>query len=140
MQNYDPNWSRDYFRSAENAFDKLMSSDVEWPAGFQLCVAKYLVADFDSVREIWESLDNWRRYEKGSPEAKQESAIEFRARILRAILDNDSAYIKKLVKAIEAPSVPSQPELSAIRAAVEAFLHLFVRSAAAHSCAPASGI
>jgi hypothetical protein len=125
MQKYDSKWARSYLKAIEKNYEELPTYNVEWPAGYQEAWDKYPDSGFDSVRDIWESLSNWHEYEKGSADSDREAVTEFHARILNAVYDDNTEYLKKLIKAIEVTSCPHDPELNGIRAAIEAFRDLF---------------
>ena len=125
MEKYDPKWARDYLAASEKAFDKLPFYKAEWPPGFQEACEKYANFGFDSIRDIWEGLSNWREYEEGSPDSEREAVAELHAQILEAVRKNDVPFLKKLIKAMELPDSPRQLELNGIRAAIRAFEELF---------------
>jgi hypothetical protein len=112
----------------------------EYPPGYLEARETYLFTAPDSVAGIWDELRYWRGYENGLPELKMFSNPEdhkrvleifakrveaFKARILQAVLERDSAYLRKLLKAIKLDRRP-QLEMPGIRAALAAFEELFV--------------
>ncbi len=121
MQNPDPKVPPGY--SEDNP---------ELPPGYLDAFETYLEFGEDNVQDIWESLNHWIDYGKGSPLGvlkweglmQDRSVAEFQARILKAVRDRDVDFLKKLIKAIQAPEMP-EPELNAIRAAIKAFAGLF---------------
>ena len=114
----------------------------EYPPGYLEAYEKYLSATPPpgSVAEIWDELRYWRSYENGLPELKpfsnpegHKQALEifakrvedFKARILKAVIEPDCAYLENLLKAKKLDRRP-QLEMHGIRAAMEAFEELFV--------------
>jgi hypothetical protein len=117
----------------------------EYPPGFLEACEKYPADDAEpdpgSVTEIWDELDLWREYEQGLPKLKKrlspyalkcelertnESVEEFKARILKAVIESDCAYLKNLLKAVSLDRRP-QWKVHGIRAAIEAFDQLFIQ-------------
>jgi hypothetical protein len=129
MHRYDPNWATSYLeahRKEDKEFwERIPLYEAEWPPGFLEAWDRYPAFESDSLQEIWESLSNWHKYEKGSPDGAREWVTEFQARILEAVRKKESVYLKKLIKAIETPDFPDQLRLDCVHAAVNAFVQLF---------------
>ena len=66
-------------------------------------------------------LDTYREF----VEDAQKNCAEFESRIIKAVYDGDVTFLKKLLKAMQAPNLP-EPEMDAIKAASTAFQMLFV--------------
>jgi hypothetical protein len=116
--------------------------DPDLPNGYAEACEKYQPDEFEewSVELIWDLLYHWRDYEKGSPRLKarlpthavqkirEETKIdyeEFKARICKAVLENDKAYLRMLQKALDSPTRPKR-EMIGVRAAIKAFEDLFI--------------
>jgi hypothetical protein len=118
----------------------------EYPPGYLEACQKYpsdsAHPPAGSVTEIWDKLKTWRGYEKGLPELKMllagnpdlyKRALEvaaqhvedFKARILKAVIEPDCAYLENLLKAKKLDR-PPELEMHGIRAAIEAFEQLFL--------------
>jgi hypothetical protein len=119
---------------------KMEDYNPEFPPGYREAKEKYDPEwEIDSVKGIWESLQLWRDYEKGSPSLKEEctelgyrkireidweNIAEFQARILLAHFEDDKPYLAKLSKA-QSMSHPKPKRMTGTRAAVRAFYDLF---------------
>jgi hypothetical protein len=119
---------------------KLEDYNPEFPPGYREAQEKYDPEwGVDSIEGIWESLQLWRDYEKGSPSLKEEctelgyrkireidweNIAEFQAKILLAHLGDDKPYLAKLSKAVSM-SHPKLKRMTGTRAAIKAFYDLF---------------
>jgi hypothetical protein len=107
----------------------------QYPPGFLEARKKYPSdadePEADSVTGILCRLDDWRCSErcseKGFPKVPlmAEQTEEFKARILKAVLDADLAYLKNLIKAAD-PHERPQSQIHGIVAAILAFNELFI--------------
>jgi hypothetical protein len=69
-----------------------------------------------------ELLDTYREYVKET----QKSCAEFESEVLKAVYEPDVSYLKNLLRAIQAPTLP-EPEMDPPKALLIAFDWLFIR-------------
>jgi hypothetical protein len=119
----------------------------EFPPGYRDAQKKYDPEwEVDSIEAIWESIQLWRDYENGSPSLKAEctelgyrkireidweNIVEFQAKILLAVFEDDKPYLAKLSKAVRI-SHPKLKRMTGPRAAIRAFYDLFFGIGVSH--------
>jgi hypothetical protein len=107
----------------------------ELPPGFDEACKKYPEFDEDSILGIWERLAIWKGNKEGWPNRKnffpfatreefmtdlEEDIAEFKARIWKAVEEDNRPYLQRLLKAMAMPNHP-EPSIDAVTAAIDAF-------------------
>lgn len=107
----------------------------ELPPGFLEACYKYPDFKEDSIQNIWDCLATWKGNKERWPNRKnfhpfatreefvadlEEDIAEFKARILKAVDENDRPYVLRLWKAMGMRR--PEPLMNGVKAAIDAFL------------------